>query len=446
MSLNNVSTRTPEQLAEYFETGDVPTQEQFAELIKSSANVKQSASGTEIDNLGNTNKILDEASVEDNLTSTETKKPLSANQGKVVKDLLDATITSLGDYVKRDGSAELTANWVAGAFRITIKNITLTQTVGNPPLTVTSTTKVANLNADKLDDADIDLDTSLAADSDLRIPSQRAVKTYIDSSIPSTSDFLNKDGSVELTADWDAGNFQITMSRMTSTTSTGIAPLVVASTTMVANLNADKVDGADLDTDETLAADSDTKVPSQKAVKAYVDAATSTGVSAGELKVDIPSGAWILPSTDYAELDKDTGIYTSSGIYRHLFDDTTEEFVEAVIQLPHSDLTGKTAYIEVYGYASTWVTGKNIKLKLYHSAQKDDENWDQLYASLESSDLALNTTGQDYLDLLTFSETIANLDWESDDQVKIKLSRINADSNDLSGDWGMTHFRIRFDD
>ena len=42
-------------------------------------------------------------------------------------------------------------------------------------------------------------------------------------------------------------------------------------TTLVTNLNADKVDSADLDTDGALAANSDVKIPSQKAVKTYAD-------------------------------------------------------------------------------------------------------------------------------------------------------------------------------
>lgn len=43
-------------------------------------------------------------------------------------------------------------------------------------------------------------------------------------------------------------------------------------TTLVTNLNADQVDGADKDTDGALAANSDVKIPSQKAVKTYADA------------------------------------------------------------------------------------------------------------------------------------------------------------------------------
>ena len=45
----------------------------------------------------------------------------------------------------------------------------------------------------------------------------------------------------------------------------------VTDTDVVTNLNADQVDGADKDTDTALAANSDAKVPSQKAVKTYID-------------------------------------------------------------------------------------------------------------------------------------------------------------------------------
>jgi len=48
--------------------------------------------------------------------------------------------------------------------------------------------------------------------------------------------------------------------------------LTVADTTKVENLDADKVDGADKDTDVTLSGNSDSSVPTEKAVKTYVDA------------------------------------------------------------------------------------------------------------------------------------------------------------------------------
>ena len=50
--------------------------------------------------------------------------------------------------------------------------------------------------------------------------------------------------------------------------------------TNFSNLNTDKIETSYLDTDTTLAANSDTKIPSQKAVKTYID--TSGGANASE--------------------------------------------------------------------------------------------------------------------------------------------------------------------
>ena len=53
------------------------------------------------------------------------------------------------------------------------------------------------------------------------------------------------DGSRSLSADWDAGSYKITARQLESDVATGTAPLVIASTTVVNNLNADEVDGYD---------------------------------------------------------------------------------------------------------------------------------------------------------------------------------------------------------
>lgn len=53
------------------------------------------------------------------------------------------------------------------------------------------------------------------------------------------------DGSRALTADWDAGSRKIKAEQLESDIAAGTAPLVVASDTVVANLNADKLDGND---------------------------------------------------------------------------------------------------------------------------------------------------------------------------------------------------------
>lgn len=58
-----------------------------------------------------------------------------------------------------------------------------------------------------------------------------------------TPNALKSDGSVALTANWDAGGFEIRSNTFQSDVATGTAPFTVASTTAVTNLNADQVDG-----------------------------------------------------------------------------------------------------------------------------------------------------------------------------------------------------------
>ena len=54
--------------------------------------------------------------------------------------------------------------------------------------------------------------------------------------------YLLANGTRALTADWDAGSFEIRAQTFESDVTTGTAPLVIASTTKVANLNADLLD------------------------------------------------------------------------------------------------------------------------------------------------------------------------------------------------------------
>lgn len=70
-------------------------------------------------------------------------------------------------------------------------------------------------------------------------------ETDIDTLEEQQDDYIKKDGTESLTADWDAGSHEIKAETFESDVSTGTAPITVASTTMVTNLNADKLDGYD---------------------------------------------------------------------------------------------------------------------------------------------------------------------------------------------------------
>jgi len=60
------------------------------------------------------------------------------------------------------------------------------------------------------------------------------------------------------------------------------ANFMTKNNTNLANLNSDKIETSFIDTDTTLAANSDVKIPSQKAVKAYVDAGGNVNASETE--------------------------------------------------------------------------------------------------------------------------------------------------------------------
>lgn len=55
--------------------------------------------------------------------------------------------------------------------------------------------------------------------------------------------YLLADGTRALSADWDAGSFEVRAQTLYADVATGTAPLTIASTTLVSNLNADLLDG-----------------------------------------------------------------------------------------------------------------------------------------------------------------------------------------------------------
>lgn len=70
---------------------------------------------------------------------------------------------------------------------------------------------------------------------------------------------------------------------MTSITTIASGDLITDSRAVIntnfSNLNSDKIETSYIDTDTTLAANSDAKIPSQKAIKAYVDANSTLSIA-----------------------------------------------------------------------------------------------------------------------------------------------------------------------
>ena len=72
-------------------------------------------------------------------------------------------------------------------------------------------------------------------------------------------------------ANLDFGAFEVRAQTLEADVADGTAPMTITSTTVVANLNSDKVDGCDVVDEDNMVSDSATSVPTQQSVKAYVD-------------------------------------------------------------------------------------------------------------------------------------------------------------------------------
>jgi hypothetical protein len=78
--------------------------------------------------------------------------------------------------------------------------------------------------------------------------------------------YLRADGTRALTAAWDAGSFEIRAETFESDVATGTAPLTIASTTVVTNLNADQLDGQHAPTG-TIVGTTDTQTLTNKTLQ-----------------------------------------------------------------------------------------------------------------------------------------------------------------------------------
>jgi len=307
----------------------------------------------------------------------------------------------------KDASVELTANWDVGDYTITAKSFTSDVATGTPPLAVTSTSRVENLNADQVDGKD-------------------------------TTDLVLVDGTQALTANWDAGSYKITAETFESDVAIGTAPFTVTSTTVVSNLNADQVDGADLSTDTNLGA-SDILVPSQNAVKTYVDGAAKNY----NAELQWRAGEFDYPASNPAPLDTDstaaTGVVTT--IKRQLFDDSTNESILGAFKVPADINASGTVTFRMYGYATT-AAADDVVFTLIHSAAGDGESWDNGGTEVGSGAKTCDAS-QDNIDIFTWTETVSNLGWSANDYCRFQLERDAENVLDtLSGDYGVILFEI----
>lgn len=73
-----------------------------------------------------------------------------------IKNAINANTVITALALKSDGSVALTANWDVGAYTIRVTQLISDIAIGTPPLVITSTTVVPNLNVDQVDGFDLD--------------------------------------------------------------------------------------------------------------------------------------------------------------------------------------------------------------------------------------------------------------------------------------------------
>lgn len=107
--------------------------------------------------LAELNAAITDATLDDS-SSTRAPSNHATNHCNGGCDELDhGLFVGLGDddhtqYLKADGARGLSADWDAGSHKITAETLESDVSAGTAPFTVASTTRVTNLNADKLDD------------------------------------------------------------------------------------------------------------------------------------------------------------------------------------------------------------------------------------------------------------------------------------------------------
>jgi len=208
-------------------------------------------------------------------TDTLTNKTLTSP--KIGTNLSDTN----GNELLKVTATTSAVNELTLANAATAAGPTLSATGGDTNIDINLTPKgTGEVNITKVDINGGTIDGSTIATSDVTVGTGKTLNV---SAGTLTTSSTQKKAIVEgAGSNVDIGAYSLTAKTLVSDVAVGIAPITVTSTTVVTNLNADKLDGADLDTAVALGT-SDTKIPSQKAVKTYVDAQVDTADTLAEM-------------------------------------------------------------------------------------------------------------------------------------------------------------------
>jgi hypothetical protein len=190
-------------------------------------------------------------------TNSDVKFPTE----KAVKTYVDGNITAVNA-----NTTALQATVTANELIATNANVAL-QTAVNTNATATTTALALKENA-----ANKSIDGTLATNSDVKFPTEKAVKTYVDGSITLVNANTTALQATVTANELIATNANVALQTAVNTNATATTTALVL-----------KENAANKSIDGTLATNSDVKFPTEKAVKTYVDtniaAGTATNVS-----------------------------------------------------------------------------------------------------------------------------------------------------------------------
>ena len=266
---------------------------------------------------------------------TDTKFPTE----KAVKTYVDAQVGSLTT------DDDITGATIDGASLLTISEGTTEITVDLSALEESAAITAVQDDVDaneaaantaialKEDAANKSTDGSLADDTDTKFPTEKAVKTYVDAQVGSltTDDDITGatiDGASLLTISEGTTEITVDLSALEESAAiTAVQDDVDANEAAANTAIALKEDAANKSTDVTTDATSDTKYPSVKAVKTYVDAQAQAQAS-GSVADEINEGTTLVAPSQHAvfealALKEDAANKSTDG---SLADDTDTKF------------------------------------------------------------------------------------------------------------------------
>ena len=123
------------------------------------------------------------------------------------------------------------------------------------------------------------------------------------------------------------------------------------------------------------------------------------------------------------------------------FDTTTTEYMQGFFKVPTNLGTGNVTF-RIMGSASTAVASKNVKFTFDFIQAANSDLLTGAYGSSEVWDDQAISGTQDDLDIISNTETVANLGWVAGRMVFYRLYRSTATTNNLGSDYHVISFYI----